>query len=616
LDARFTSTPEGGKFFLRTTRDNQRFRIYPHPDIAELELRKGADAVVLVTENGDVRAKDLGMFTRDQAWRDFACHFVEECNGRFPISSETNGIMEKPGTRADFSQALTLPGHPMWPLGVPNGVPSSLRKTDKLDSFDDEFARYALRAMWADYRVKTLSINLISTSGLGTFSKLASVKGGLFAGFQDLWPWMLNFTPEQVIRAAPQFFMGYHVTRRLQTDAFIDGLPKSRKVFDIYGDEVEADKSLSFDERMARERVREAFAASGSWSYNLQSYVNGVRDSMLRIGEAIFHFEDMAEVALMMPDAKWCIIIDFKNFDKTHPRELLLLIAEELPLLNANARAFIKAHYTFPVLAQADYPGMVGHKWTCDPTKPMDVGDHDFGLPSGTPLVDVAVKAAGVFSLSPTLRSLPRLRVVPAKELADMVVKNRVPGLKLVVLGDNIGILGKDMDDYALLREYLSENKHPYYQVDYSPRGTIMGGVVVKDGRYITLIPSGVRYAEGLLWDERDIDNRMRQYWRWGESKRDEFYFKNPACLDIRSLFEKLWRLHFGHNYQRTVRGEPMPPPIAKHMRNAWDLLWLQDQGKVYGRGSIDELSEEFRDQLFLSIPPRDVELNLARVWM
>lgn len=526
---------------------------------------------------------------------------------------------------SDFDLLLNLAGHPMNPLGTPavihrdHPVSAELQRVHKM----------ICKRMTAGFTEGlTLSVAKMSQSAVPFFSHDLRYKSEI------IHKWVHHF--DQVLDAWRKggshalmdegIFLAYAVGRRYQYDSMkevvynskgeiIKVVFKARKAHTELGDDTSASKQLppEFSPFVGRTRAREVWGMSGTFNYAWQMIVQGFRDYYSRKYEKIVHHISVMDTIASLPDGGVVMSFDFTEFDHSISRELQenwINAVEEAgvhPALCEMRRYVIGAPVIFHggrILDKRLF--MLG-------SFEMKTTTLDFGVQSGIADVADIDKSVGI---SVPLDIATRCGILKGELDYDLVLSDQHPMFRLRNMGDDTFMWFASQE---LADSFTKEaEKYTDFKVKPDDVPVFLGHTIVEQNGSRMALPNVARGVANILVPERAISHRLKQgvpraFWAYGIEERNTYYRAHP-------LWDKVWDTvvrslsdYAGYDVGAEIaRQAAIQKTEANRMYphlSVYDQMFLQNPSYINYRLSPQEVTQEVRDQYFLTVPSEEVFL-------
>lgn len=524
---------------------------------------------------------------------------------------------------SDFDVLLNLAGHPMNPLGVPAVI-----KRDRPVSRELlEVHKYICRKMTAGFTEGlALSIAKMSHSSVPFFSHDLKYKSEIIHRWvHDPQSFLLAWKKggAEALTDLGVFLM-FAVGRRYQYDSMkeviynslgeiIKVVPKTRKAHTEAGDDVDANKRLppEFSALVFRTRAREVWGMSGTFNYAWQMIVQGFRDYYSHAFEKIVHHVSVMDSVTSFPEGGVVMSFDFTEFDHSISAELQRNWIDALREAGVNEDLCAMREYCIgaPVVFHAGKE--LDRRIFMLGSLTQGSSDLDFGVQSGIADVSDIDKSVGI---SCPIDIMIRAGVIH-KEDIDLVLVDQHPLVRLRNMGDDT-LLWFASEEIAAAFAKACES-YTDFKISPDKVPVFLGHTIVQQNGSRIALPNLARGVANILVPERAISKRMKQgvpraFWAYGITERNTYYRSHP-------LWDRVWDIvlrelsdYAKYDVAALIAKEAI---VQKEEANrlydhlsVYDQMFLQNPAYINYRLAPSDVSQELRDEYFLSVPGEEVD--------
>jgi hypothetical protein len=383
--------------------------------------------------------------------------------------------------------------------------------------------------------------------------------------------------------------------------------PKTRKAHTEDGSDVDANKRLppEFSPFVFRTRAREVWGMSGTFNYAWQMIVQGFRDYYSHKYEKIVHHISVMDSVTSFPEGGVVMSFDFTEFDHSISAELQRNWIGALREAGVNEDLCDIREYCIgaPVVFHAGKEldkriFMLG-------SLTSNAGELDFGVQSGIADVSDIDKSVGI---SCPIDIMIRAGVIQEEDI-DLVLADQHPLVRLRNMGDDTLLW---FASEAIAAKFAKQcESYTDFKIKPDDVPVFLGHTIVQQNGSRIALPNVARGVANILVPERAISRRMKQgvpraFWAYGIVERNTYYRSHP-------LWDKVWGTvlrsvsdYAGYDVEALIAKEAI---VQKEEANrlydhlsVYDEMFLQNPAYINYRLSPSEVSQELRDEYFLSV--------------
>jgi hypothetical protein len=567
----------------------------------------------------------------------------------------------------DHLRALSLPGHPMMPLGTPNQMSYAAQPADRLatssevDTWatnlkkwcaDQELPRAqrtipwpALRA-WKSERHRTL------------FDWICSYFFE-YACWADVWEPLESstsypfFDTERTVKethmeegpanlklalgSSTSKFAELHAQgcawviaqgERLQQDpvvrtdtGFGPDPGKVRMIYTFNGEYVPANKDVSAEAwidgqlrlmsfaRMRRRHVNAFPKGPASWDQAIMAAFEKV--AMKRAAFAWKH-TSKPQLDQKLARFKWAILADAKEFDSQHPRCMADRFNYWYGKATVPEMELVSSYSDHSPLLLKNGAYQPLYKYTGDPLDPSTC-DTFIGQISGRPTNPRFNRLSGTWLALITYEEvLANLGKAPLtyQRFVD-ILEGRDADFGVLDAGDDMVILFNKEDEFIAYKQLLAAGWTPYIKLESDPRGTFLGWHVVrtKAGR-MRVVPNLNSRLIKFWTPEYSFGSHFRPLAALGFSERDVAHYAfHPSCTLHQGVERATYKQSFSTDLPTWMLTH-VPALDSAATRGADFMYILNPDGWQYGKYDPEDLSDEVRSKRMFKVP---AEVNAER---
>lgn len=524
---------------------------------------------------------------------------------------------------SDFDVLLNLAGHPMNPLGVPSPIE---RKRPMSPQFH-KIHRYICKKMTAQFTEGlSLSIAKMSQSAVPFFSHDLTYKAKLVNYWVHHWDEILHRWTKGGAPGVAELgiFLMYAVGRRYQYDSMKEVVYdatgkitkvvfKVRKAHTEEGVDVDASKALppEFSRLVGRTRAREVWGMSGTFNYAWQMIVQGFREYYSKAFEKIVHHISVNDSVASFPEGGVVMSFDFHEFD--HSIDAACQNNWITALENAGVNHDLCEMRRYAISAPVIFHGgrlldksifMLGGLNTL----PNEI---DYGVQSGIADVSDIDKSVGV---TVPLDIGTRAGILHGESDYDLVLSDQHPLMRLRNMGDDTLLWFASETVAAKFKE--EAEKYEDFQVEPDKVTVFLGHTIVEQGGHRIALPNIARGVANILVPERAISHRLKQgvpraFWAYGIEERNKYYATHPHWYRVWETVLRSVSDYAGYDVGAEISKQAVVQKaeanrLYPHL-SVYDQMFLQNPSYINYRLLPTEVTQELRDQYFLTIPEDEV---------